>query len=386
MTPLELSVVMPCRNEAKTVAACAAEARRALDAAGIAGEVIVADNGSTDASRTEAERAGARVVAVPDPGYGSALMGGIAASRGRYVFMADADGSYDFREIPKFVERLRGGSELVQGCRLASGGGTVRPGAMPFLHRWIGNPLFSRLARLWYRAPIHDIHCGLRAFSRELYDRLDLRCTGMEFASEMILKASLRGARISELPITLSPDGRDGRQPHLRTFRDGWRHLRFFLLYSPRWLFLVPGALLVLLGLAGYAIAMPGLRIGGVQFDVHTLLFSSLFLAAGYQSILFAALTRIFAVTQGLLPEDARLTRAFERVNLERGLLAGAAATAAGAVLLLAAVNAWRLRNFGALDYERTMRLAIPGMTLTLLGLQTILSSFFFSILGLKRR
>ena len=383
---VELSVVMPCLNEAETVGACVRSARQALESHGIAGEILVADNGSTDASAAVAAQEGARVIAVAERGYGSALMGAIAAARGRYVFMADADGSYDFREIPRFLVNLREGNELVQGCRLPSGGGTVLPGAMPPLHRWLGNPIFSWLAKQWFRAPIHDIHCGMRAFSRDLYERLDLRCTGMEFASEMVIKASLHGARIAELPITLSPDGRTLRRPHLRTFRDGWRHLRFFLLYTPRWLFLVPGALLVLLGLVGYAIALPGLRIGGVQFDVHTLLFSSLFIVGGYQSILFAALTRIFALTQDLVPEDPRLTRLFERVNLERGLLVGAAATITGITLLLMAVNAWRIRNFGDLDYSRTMRQAIPGTTLTLLGVQTILSSFFFSILGLKRR
>lgn len=377
---------MPCLNEEETVSACVRSARQALDRHGIAGEILVADNGSSDASADAAAREGARIISVPERGYGKALTGAIAASRGRYVFMADADGSYDFGEIPPFLAKLREGNELVQGCRLPSGGGTVLPGAMPALHRWLGNPIFSWLAKRWFRAPIHDIHCGLRAFSRELYERLDLRCTGMEFASEMVIKASLHGARVAELPITLSPDGRTLRRPHLRTFRDGWRHLRFFLLFTPRWLFLVPGALLVLLGLVGYAIAMPGLRIAGVQFDVHTLLFSSLFIIAGYQSILFAALARIFALTQGLVPADPRLTRLFERVNLEKGLLVGAAATIAGITLLLIAVNAWRLQDFGDLDYSRTMRQAIPGTTLTLLGLQTILSSFFFSILGLKRR
>lgn len=386
MKEVELSVVMPCLNEADTLAACIRAAQRALEASGIAGEIVIADNGSTDGSREIAARLGARVVEIGEKGYGSALMGGIAASRGRYVVMGDADLSYDFGEIPRFLERLRGGAELVQGCRLPSGGGTILPGAMPALHRWWGNPMFSWLARLWFRVPIHDIHCGLRGFTRELFDALGQRCTGMEFASEMIIKSTLRGARIEEVPITLRPDGRRSHAPHLRTFRDGWRHLRFFLLFSPRWLFLVPGALLVALGLAGYAVAMPGSRIHGIRFDVHTLLFASLAIICGYQSILFAVLTKAFAVNEGLLPEDSRVKRFFELVNLERGLAAGAAATLAGALLLAGAVNQWRVERFGDLDYSQTMRLVIPGVTLTTLGFQTILSSFFASILGMRRR
>lgn len=383
---VELSVVLPCLNEADTVAACIHEARQTLSECGIDGEVVIADNGSTDDSREIALVAGARVVLVPSRGYGSALMGGIEAARGKYVLMADADGSYDLREIPRFLEKLREGYQLVQGCRLKSGGGRVLPGAMPFLHRFWGNPMFSRMARLWFKAPIHDIHCGMRAFSKELYLGLGQTCTGMEFASEMIIKATLQGARVSEVPITLRPDRRASRPPHLRTFRDGWRHLRFFLLFSPRWLFLIPGAALILLGLVGYALAMPGTRIRGVQFDVHTLLFASLAMICGYQSILFAVMTKVFAITHNLLPPDRRMTRLFELVNLEKGLLTGAAMMVAGALLLLAAVAQWRAAGFGALDPTRTLRWVIPGVTLTTLGIQTLLSSFFLSILGLKRR
>ncbi len=383
---LELSVVMPCLNEAETLERCIDKAQRAMLEHGIAGEVIVADNGSTDGSPAIAEAAGARVVHVAQKGYGSALMGGIAAARGTYVIMGDADDSYDFGEIPRFVAKLREGYELVQGCRLASGGGTVAPGAMPFLHRWWGNPMFSALARRWFRAPIHDVYCGLRGFRRDFYTTLEQRCTGMEFATEMIIKASLRGARIAEVPITLHRDGRTAHAPHLKTFRDGWRTLRFFLMYSPRWLFLVPGALLILAGLAGYGVAMPGLRIGRVTFDVHTLLFASLSIICGYQSILFAFMTKIFAISEGLLPPDPRMTRLFRVVNLERGLVGGTVAMLGGLALLAAAVNQWRMRQFGALDYSQTMRWVIPGVTLTTIGFQTILSSFFFSILGMRRR
>ncbi len=383
---IELTVLMPCLNEAETIETCIGKAKAFLARSGVKGEVLVADNGSTDGSQALAVVHGARVVAVGERGYGAALQGGILAARGRYVIMGDADDSYDFLEVPRFVEKLRQGYELVQGCRLESGGGQVLPGAMPFLHRWFGNPLFSFLARRWFHAPIHDVYCGLRGFTRELYERLQQRCTGMEFATEMIIKASLQGARILDVPVTLHPDGRRAHAPHLRTFRDGWRTLRFFLLFSPRWLFLVPGSVLILLGLAGYALAMPGTRIRGVSFDAHTLLFASLALICGFQSILFAVFTKIFAIAEGLLPPDPRLLRVFQRVDLEVGLLAGAGAMFVGLGLLAAAINQWRLARFGPLDYAETMRWVIPGVTLTTLGFQTILSSFFMSVLGMKRR
>jgi glycosyltransferase involved in cell wall biosynthesis len=384
--PIELSILMPCLNEADTLAACVEKAQRALRENGISGEVIVADNGSTDGSPEIAARLGARVIDVRARGYGSALMAGIAASRGRFVVMGDADDSYDFGEVPKFLEKLRQGFDLVQGCRLETGGGRVMPGAMPLLHRWLGNPMFSRMARSWFRAPIHDVYCGLRGFTRALYERLDQRCTGMEFATEMIIKSSLAGARIGEVPITLHPDGRKAHAPHLKTFRDGWRTLRFFLLYSPRWLFLIPGAALIALGLLGFGLVMPGLRIGHVGFDAHTLLFASLAMICGYQSVLFALFTKLFAISEGLLPADPRMTRLFRIVNLERGVLFGAATTALGLLLLAGAINLWRAAGFGSLDYSRTMRWVIPGVTLTVLGFQTMLSSFFLSILGMRRR
>jgi glycosyltransferase involved in cell wall biosynthesis len=323
---------------------------------------------------------------VADRGYGAALLGGIAAARGRYVLMGDADDSYDFGEIPRFVEKLREGYDLVQGCRLPSGGGTVMPGAMPPMHRWWGNPMFSWLARNWFGTPTHDVHCGMRAFAREMVRGLDLRCSGMEFASEMIIKASLARVRTAEVPITLHVDGRTLHPPHLRTFRDGWRHLRFYLMFSPRWLFLVPGGALILLGLLGYALAMPRTTIGGVTFDVHTLLFASLAIICGYQAMLFAVHTKIFAITAGLLPPDNRMQRLFSVVNLERGLVGSAVVTAAGFILLGVAVWRWAAVDFGPLDYSVTMRWVIPGFTATVLGFQTFLSSYFFSILGLARR
>jgi len=377
---------MPCLNEAETLERCIDKALRAMRAAGIDGEVVVADNGSTDGSIGIAGSAGARVVHVAERGYGSALMAGIAAAHGRFVLMGDADDSYDFLEAPRFVEALRKGFDLVQGCRLPRGGGTVAPGAMPFLHRWWGNPMFSAMARWWYGAPIHDIYCGMRAFRRPLIESLDLRCTGMEFALEMIIKATMNGARIAEVPITLRPDGRTAHPPHLRTFRDGWRSLRFFLMYSPRWLFLIPGLLLGAFGLACYLLVYRQIAIGRLQFDAHTLLFGSLAIICGFQSVLFAVMTKVFAINEGLLPMDRRLERAFQILNLERGLLVAAVTMLAGLALLGAAIGQWLHADLGRLDYARTMRWVIPGVTLTTLGFQAILSGFFLSILGLRRK
>jgi len=383
---VEVSVVIPCLNEQETLANCIEKARRALREHNIAGEIVVADNDSTDLSRTIAEREGARVIMVREPGYGSALMGGIAAASGRFIIIGDADDSYDFLEIPKIVEKLREGFDLVQGCRLPAGGGSIRPGAMPFLHRWIGNPFFSLLVRKWFRAPINDVYCGLRGFTKAMYEALDQRCTGMEFATEMIIKASLRGEKIAEVPITLYPDKRTSHAPHLKTFRDGWRTFRYFLMCSPRWLFLVPGGVFIAFGLLGYLVAMPGLRIGHGTFDAHTLLFASLAILCGYQCILFAIFAKTFATTEGFLPPDRHLERFFEVVNLEKGLIVAALAMLVGSIFLLAAVRQWWLTGFGHLDYARTMRLVVPGATLVALGFQTVFSSFLVSMLGMRRK
>ncbi len=384
--PLEFSIVLPCLNEAETLETCVRKALRALAENNITGEVIVADNGSTDGCREIAARLGARVVPVADRGYGNALMGGITAARGKFVLMGDADDSYDFLEAPKFLAQLRAGCDLVQGCRLPAGGGTVKPGAMPWSHRWIGNSVFSFMARAMFHAPIHDAYCGLRAFRKDFWEQLDQRCTGMEFATEMILKSGLSRAKIAEVPITLHPDGRVTRRPHLRTFRDGWRTLRLYLLFSPRWLFGLPGALLILLGLLGYGLALPGVTIGRATFDAHTLLFASLALLMGYQALLFGIFAKTFAVNEGLLPEDPGFTNFYKLLNLERGLAIGALGFGAGAALLAVAAEQWWAADFGPLDYARTMRLVVPGVTLAALGFQTILSSFFTSILGLARR
>src|SRR5262245_24807554 len=383
---VELSVVMPCLNEADTVGACIEKAMQALREYNIGGEVIVADNGSTDGSQAIAGERGARVVSVTARGYGRALMGGINAARGQFIIMGDADDSYDFREIPKFIDKLREGYDLVQGCRMPRGGGRVMPGAMPFLHRWWGNPMFSLMARSWFGAPIHDVYCGLRGFTRELYERLDQRCTGREFATEMIIKSCLYNARITEIPISLHPDGRKSHPPHLKTFRDGWRTFRFFLMYSPRWLFYRPGIVLIICGLLGYAVALPGLTIHGVTFDAHTLLFASLALICGEQAIIFALFTKIFAISEGLLPESEKLNRFFRLVNLERGVITGCMSLVIGLILLLIAINQWRVTHFVRLDYSYTMRWVVPGATLTALGFQTIWASFVISILRMRRR
>lgn len=381
----ETSIVMPCLNEADTLEVCIKKALKGLQDANSVGEVLVADNGSTDGSQDIAERCGARVVRVESKGYGNALMGGIEAAKGSFVIMGDADDSYDFLEIPKFVDKLRAGADLVQGCRLPAGGGTVKPGAMPFLHRWWGNPMFSFLVRLWFGAPIHDVYCGLRGFRRDFQQSLDQRCTGMEFATEMIIKASLRKASIAEVPITLHPDGRKAHAPHLKTFRDGWRTLRFFLMCSPKWLFLVPGGILIFLGCLGAALAIPSVKIGPATFDAHTLLFSSLSVLLGYQSVVFALMTKSFAMNEGFLPNDPKLVGFFRFATLERGLMAGAGMSLTGCAILVGAAVYWQQSGFGSLDYSSTMKWVIPGAVLAALGFQTMLFSFFISMMGIHR-
>ena len=383
---LDVSVVMPCLNEADTVVSCVQKALRGLAAAGVAGEIILADNGSADGSQALAEAAGARVVPVSDKGYGSALMGGIAACRGRYVIMGDADDSYDFEAIPQFVEKLRQGHDLVMGCRLRAGGGSVEPGAMPTLHRFIGNPLFTFMVRKMFGAPINDVYCGLRGFSREFYQGLDMRCTGMEFATEMVIKASLFGGRIAETPITLHPDGRKNHPPHLKTFRDGWRTLRFFLMLCPRWLYLIPGCALMLLGLLGFLLILPGFTLFGVGIDLHSLLVCALALLLGSQTIQFGMLTQLFAVGEGLLPETPELTRFLSVFRLERTLVAGVSALFAGLLLIAIVAWQWWRSSFGPLDYAHTMRLVIPGAALACLGVQLMLFAFFVDILRIKHK
>lgn len=381
--PVEFSIVMPCLNEAETLATCIQKAQRSLADNNVVSEIIIADNGSTDGSQEIATGLGARVVNVTARGYGNALMDGIAAARGKYVIMGDADDSYDFASLGPFVHGLREGHDLVMGNRFLGG---IKTGAMPPLHRYLGNPVLTTIGRLFFRSPVGDFHCGLRGFSKSAVMSLDLQTTGMEFASEMVVKATLNGLRIAEVPTTLSPDGRT-RPPHLRSWRDGWRHLRFLLLYSPRWLFLYPGGLLVLAGLMVMLCLIPGpKKLGGVTFDVHTLLYGAAAIIIGFQSILFAVFTKIFAISEGLLPEDPRLNRAFRYVTLEVGLIAGLLLVIAGLAGTIYAYWYWDRLSFGNLDPSQTMRIVIPAVTGLAVGCQTLFSSFFLSILGLKRR
>jgi glycosyltransferase involved in cell wall biosynthesis len=376
MDDVELTILMPCLNEAATVAACVDAAQVALRELGVPGEVVVADNGSTDGSRDLAAAHGARVVPVAERGYGAALLAGIEAARGRYIVMADADLSYDFTEAGRYLDKLREGYDLVMGNRFD---GAIEPGAMPPLHRYVGNPVLSGLGRLFFGSPVGDFHSGMRGFRRDALIGLHLRTTGMEFASEMIVRASLARLRIGEVPTTLRPDRR-GRPPHLRTWRDGWRHLRFLLLYSPRWLFLYPGALLALVGLVASAVLLPTPR-------VHTLVYAAMLVVIGFQTIVFAAFTKIFAINEGLLPPDRRLDRVFRVVTLEVGLALGVVMLAAGIAGSLFALAVWEQTAFGALDASSlTMRIVIVSSSAIALGVQVILSSFFFSILGLRRR
>jgi len=373
---LELTILMPCLNEAATVAACVDAAQQALRDLGVPGEVLVADNGSTDGSRELAAAHGARVVPVAERGYGAALLAGIEAARGRYVVMGDADLSYDFSEAGRYLDKLREGYDLVMGNRFD---GAIEPGAMPSLHRYVGNPVLSGLGRLFFGSPVGDFHSGMRGFRRDAMTGLHLRTTGMEFASEMIVRASLAKLRIGEVPTTLRPDRR-GRPPHLRTWRDGWRHLRFLLLYSPRWLFLYPGAILALVGLVASAALLPTPR-------VHTLVYAAMLVIIGFQTIVFAAFTKIFAINEGLLPPDRRLDRVFRVVTLEVGLVLGVIMVAAGIAGSLYALAVWEQTAFGALDASSlAMRIVIVSSSAIALGVQVILSSFFFSILGLRRR
>jgi len=379
---IELSVVMPCLNELETVGVCVRKALASLRQAGIHGEVIVADNGSTDGSIELAESEGARVVHITDKGYGNALKGGILAARGEFVLMADSDDSYEFGHVMRFLEQLRSGSDLVMGNRFRGG---IAKGAMPPLHRYLGNPLLTRIGRLFFDSPCDDFHCGIRGFRKDSFLRMDVRSTGMEFASEMVVKASLLGMDVREVPTTLAPDGRS-RPPHLRTWRDGWRHLRFLLMYSPRWLFLYPGMALIVLGLAGCAWLLPGPKVfRGVEFDVHTLLYAFVAVLLGFQLAAFAVFTKIFAISEGLLPEDPRLSRVFNYITLETGLVVGVLLVATGIGGSIFAVSGWAHSSFGDLDPVRNLRIVMPAVFSLTLGVQIVCSSFFLSILGLRR-
>jgi len=378
-----VSVVMPCLNEAQTVQHCIRGAQRFFEQRGLSGEVIVADNGSTDGSPELAARAGARVVDVAERGYGSALRGGIESARGAFIVIGDADSSYDFSDLGPFVDQLEAGGDLVMGNRFQGG---IRPGAMPWIHRWLGNPILTGIGRLLFGAKVGDFHCGLRAFRKSAYDRLGLRATGMEFASEMVIQSTLQGLKISEVPTVLSPDGR-GRRSHLRTWRDGWRHLCFMLLLSPQWLFVIPSMLLLALGGGAFAMLVRGsVPAGGATFDIHTLLLAGSLFLIGYQLLFFGLFLREFAVRQGYRTAPTQRPAILRYARLEVGLAVGALLGLAGLTLITATAWHWQDTGFGGLDPTVTMRQVVPGAFLLMLGAQTIFSSFVLSMLGIRGR
>jgi glycosyltransferase involved in cell wall biosynthesis len=373
---------MPCLNEAETLAICIHKAQSFLDAQQVNGEIIIADNGSTDGSITIAKSLDARVIQVEQKGYGSALKSGIAAADGTYIIMGDADDSYDFSNLMPYLSELRKGTDLVMGNRFKGG---IEKGAMPFLHKYLGNPVLSFIGRLFFKINIGDFHCGLRGFSKSAYDAMDLKTSGMEFASEMVVKSKLNSLSISEVPTTLHKDGRT-RAPHLKTWSDGWRHLRFLMLYAPNWLFLYPGIVLALIGLTmSILLIIKPIQFETFTLDVHTLLYASAFLLVGFQFIIFYGLTKIFAVENELLPKSNRYERLFKYLNLERGLIIGFALLVLGLFLSYKSLASWQAIHFGALDTSTTLRIIIPAVTALQLGIQTILFSLFFSVLGLKK-
>jgi hypothetical protein len=378
---VELTILMPCLNEAETLATCIGKAQSYLARSGVVGEVVIADNGSTDGSQQIALKAGARVVEVPEKGYGAALSGGIEAASGKYIIMGDADDSYDFANLDPFVEKLRQGYALVMGNRFKGG---IKPGAMPWHHRYIGNPILSFCGRLFFGSTIGDFHCGLRGYDRAAVQALTLRTTGMEFASEMVVKATLGGLKIAEVPTTLSPDGRS-RAPHLRSFRDGWRHLRFLLLFSPRWLFLYPGIALMLLGLVTDAVLLRGpvQLLPHINFDVHTFLLAAMFIIVGVQSISFAIIGRRFASRYGFIPKSEKFDKVLEGLTLERVILFALILIVAGIACLIWGLEQWADRDFGPLNTSRTLRVMIIAVTALVVGLQLMMSGFMSSMINI---
>jgi glycosyltransferase involved in cell wall biosynthesis len=378
---LEVSILIPCLNEAETINTCIVKAHKSLRDYNIAGEVIVADNGSTDGSQNIAMNAGARLIHVDQKGYGNALSTGIKAANGEYVIMGDADDSYDFLNIMPFIIKLRAGFDLVMGNRFTGG---ISNGAMPFLHRYLGNPVLSAIGRLFFNSPVGDFYCGLRGFKRSSILKLGLLTTGMEFAIEMVVKSTMYGLKITEVPTTLSPDGRMSHAPHLRTWHDGWRTLRFLLLYSPKWLFLLPGIFMIIAGLFIGIWLMPKARtLGTLTFDVHTLLYAAVMISVGFQTLFFSAFTKIYASREGLIPQNDVLANMLNYYKLEHGLIAGTLLCIIGVVGSVVAFGDWEQRAFGNLNPFEMMRIVIPSALCILLGFQTIFSSFFLSVLGL---
>lgn len=378
---LELTILMPCLDEAETIATCIDKARDYLDHSGVRGEILVADNGSTDGSPEIAVEHGARVVRVDERGYGAALKAGIDAAHGRFVIMGDADDSYDFSDLHPFVKELREGAELVMGNRFKGG---IAPGAMPGLHKYLGNPVLSGIGRLFFKAPVGDFHCGLRGFDRKAIAGLGLESRGMEFASEMVVKATLRQKAIAEVPTPLYPDGRS-RPPHLNSWRDGWRHLRFLMLFCPRWLFFYPGLLLLTAGVASMLWLEPGSRsVFGIELDVNTLTFSLVAIVCGFEAIFFSVIARAAAADLRVLPRDPLVERLRRYWTLERGLLVGGATFAIGLLAALAAVGSWGWQSFGELDPAQTLRIVLPAGTALIVGLQIVFGSCLLSVLNLR--
>lgn len=382
---IEISIVMPCLNEKDTLRKCIQEAFSGLKTHNISGEIVVADNGSNDGSPELAESEGARVIHVQTKGYGSALMAGIEASRGEYILMGDSDGSYSFAEVDIFLEKLRQGYDLVMGCRFPKYGGKIETGAMPWKHRWIGNPILSGLGKLFFAAPVNDFHCGLRAFNKDTILALNLKTTGMEFASEMVMKATLNNLNIAEIPITLRPDGRPGR-PHLRSWRDGWAHLRFMLLFSPDWLFIYPGIFLTLLGLLGFSLLLPApLTIEDITFDLNSLLVSSMVLMSGLQICLFGILAKAYAINKGLFPGKRYWNKIVKGPTAEWGIAIGLILIVLGCYVLISTVLDWKAANFGDLSYQTSLRKVISSITGISLGIQSTFYGFVLNILGLEK-
>jgi glycosyltransferase involved in cell wall biosynthesis len=381
---IELSVVMPCLNEAETIGICIQKAMHWMQSNGVAGEVVIGDNGSTDGSQELATNLGARVIAVPRKGYGSALMGAIEAAKGKYVIMGDSDDSYDFSNLGPFVQELRAGKDLVMGNRFKGG---IAPGAMPFLHKYLGNPVLSFIGRLFFNCPVRDFHCGLRGFRQDIVSLLDLKTTGMEFASEMVVKATLFKLNITEVPTTLKKDGRS-RPPHLRTWRDGWRHLRFLLIYSPRWLFLYPGLFLMLMGtiLGALTIQGPMDIFDQVFFDTNTLLYAGALVIVGFQAVSFGVFTKTYAVQAGFLPANKSLNKFAEKLSVEVGLVFGLLVFLAGIGGTFYSLYLWQETHFGTLEYPKILRVVIPSVVFIIIGLQTVLSSFFLGVLSVNKK
>lgn len=377
---IELTILMPCLNEARTIGCCIEKAKAFLIDAQVNGEILIADNGSSDGSQDIARNKGARVVNISQRGYGSALRGGIDAAQGKYIILGDADDSYDFLDLMPFLNKFRDGYDLVMGNRFL---GEIKPGAMPPLHQYIGNPILSGVGQLFFNTPIKDFHCGLRGITKDAAKRMDLQTTGMEFASEMVIKSALLEMKVCETPIILYPDGRD-RPPHLRSWRDGWRHLRFMLIYSPRWLFFYPGIFLVIFGLvlSLWAFLSP-ITINDVTFDIHSLAYFNAMVVIGFSMILFAIQSRYYAYQSGLLPQKPGLGFLNKFFSLERGLLFGALMVLLGVLLAIWAFRSWAQAQFGDIDPRSTMRIVLPSISIIIMGTQVMFSSFFLLILGI---